>query len=242
MSRGKRSTWALAVAALGVAGWMLCGAAAQAAEGKIRVLYIGHGGHDWKGFETVLGEVLKRAGDFELTEAADLNALDADNLKKYDVVLFYGSGRNFTDPAQEKALDQFVRGGGGMAGVHATDAFKKSDVYWFLMGGRFTRHGGGKFPVLIVDKQHPITQGMEDFEISDETYQNAMHEKAKVYSLVRMDRGKEQQSMGWVQEVDQGRVFSTTLGHGKAAWDNPALQRLVVRGLYWAAGREPKAP
>jgi len=48
--------------------------------------------------------------------------------------------------------------------------------------------------------------------------------------------------MIWVQPWGKGRVFNTTLGHGKAAWANPHFQRLVVRGLYWAAGREPKDP
>jgi len=146
------------------------------------------------------------------------------------------------DPAQEKGLQEFVEGGGGLGGVHATDAFKQSDVYWRLLGGRFIGHGGGTFPIRIEDKKHPITAPMEDFEINDETYRNNYHPEFKLHSLIRMDRGQEQQSMGWVQEYGKGRVFNTTLGHGKAAWDNPQLQRLVVRGLYWAAGREPKDP
>ena len=241
MLGGKRFL-ALAVAVLSVAVWATGSDAAQAAQGKIKVLYIGHGGHDWKGFATLLGEVLDKTGDFEMTVAESLDELKAENLKGYDLVLFYGSGRNFTDPAQEQGLDKYVRGGGGLAGVHATDAFKKSDVYWHLMAGRFTTHGGGKFPVAIVDKKHPITAGIEDFEISDETYDNKFHEKAKIHSLVRCNRGREQQTMGWVQQVDKGRVFNTTLGHGKAAWVNPAFQRLVVRGLYWTAGRAPKDP
>jgi type 1 glutamine amidotransferase len=48
--------------------------------------------------------------------------------------------------------------------------------------------------------------------------------------------------MIWVQQYGKGRIFNTTLGHGKAAWVNPSLQQLVVRGLDWAVGREPKDP
>ena len=48
--------------------------------------------------------------------------------------------------------------------------------------------------------------------------------------------------MVWVQEFGKGRVFNTTLGHGQQAFDNPQFQRLVVRGLYWAAKRQPKDP
>jgi len=209
---------------------------------KIKVLLLGGRGHDWKGFHAVLAPVLEKTGDFEVTLSADLDDLKAEKIKNYDVVLFYGSGGDFADPAQEKGLDDFVRGGGGLAGVHATDAFKKSDVYWRLLGGRFIGHNGGSFMMRIENKKHPITATLEDFEISDETYRNSFHPDFKLDSLAHMDRDQEQQSMVWVQQVGQGRIFNTTLGHDKKAFVNPSFQRLVVRGLYWAAGRESKDP
>jgi len=209
---------------------------------KIKVLLLGGRGHDWRGFHEVISKVLEKTGEFELTLSAELDDLKAENISKYDVVLFYGSGGNFTDPAQEQGLKQFVENGGGVVGVHATDAFKKSDVYWHMLGGRFTGHGGGTFPIIILDRNHPITKGLENFEITDETYRNAIHPKARLHDLVRMDRGQEKQSMAWVQQYGKGRVFNTTLGHGRPAWENPSLQKMIVRGLYWAAGREPKDP
>ena len=117
-----------------------------------------------------------------------------------------------------------------------------SDVYWRMIGGRLTGHGGGNFMVRIEDTGHPITAGMEDFEITDETYRNRYHPEFQLNSLVHMDRGDEQQSMAWFSEIGQGRMFNTTLGHGEPAWTNPHFQRLVVRGLYWSAGRQPKDP
>jgi type 1 glutamine amidotransferase len=228
----------VALAALTIFGSVIDLAAAE----KIKVLLIGGRGHDWKGFHGVIAEVLKKTGDFALTLSTQLDDLKPPSTRKYDVVMFYGSGGDFTDGRQEQGLDDFVNRGGGLAGVHATDAFKQSDVYWRLLGGRFTTHGGGKFWLRIEDKKHPITAPMADFEISDETYQNQYHPDFKLHSLGRIDRGQEQQSMVWAQQVGKGRVFNTTLGHGKEAFDNPQFQRLVVRGLYWAAGREPKDP
>jgi len=226
------------LAALAVIGLASDAASAE----KTKVLLMGGRGHDWKGFHAVISPVLEKTGDFKVTLSGQLDDLKAQSIKKYDLVLFYGSGGNFADPSQEKGLAEFVSGGGGLAGVHATDAFKKSDVYWKLLGGRFIGHGGGKFMMRIEDKKHPITAPMKDFEISDETYRDKYHPDFKLHSLARVDRGKEQQSMVWVQQCGKGRVFNTTLGHGKAAWTNPHFQRLVVRGLYWAAGREPKDP
>jgi type 1 glutamine amidotransferase len=220
----------------------LVGTSGAAGAEKIEVLLMGGRGHDWRGFHGVISKVLEGTGDFQVTLSEDLDDLKAANIHKFDLVLFYGSGGNFANPEQEQGLADFVKDGGGLAGVHATDAFKKSDVYWRLMGGRFTGHGGGKFMMRIEDKEHPVTAPMADFEIQDETYRNQYHPDFELHSLARMDRGEEQQSMVWVQEYGKGRVFNTTLGHGKAAFDNPHLQRLVARGLYWAAGREPKDP
>jgi len=216
--------------------------ASAAPAGKIKLLMLHNGGHSFEGFKTALDPVLEKTGDFEVTVGESFDVLKAENIKAFDVVLFYGSGGKISDPAQEQGLEGFVAGGGGMAGVHATDANKRSDVYWRLIGGRFTGHGGGSFMVRIEDKKHPVTAGMDDFEIQDETYRNNYHPEAKIHSLVHMDRGQEQQSMAWVQEIGKGRVFCTTLGHGGGAFANPQFQRLVLRGLYWAAGREPKDP
>jgi len=234
-----RKSWLMA-AVTGLAFLVSTGAAFSAE--KTRLLLVGGRGHDWKTFHAVIAPVLEKTGDFEVTLTTKLDDLKAGSINKHAVVLFYGSGGDFTDPAQEQGLEAFVKNGGGLAGVHATDAFKKSDVYWKLMGGRFSGHGGGKFMLRIEDGKHPITAPMKDFEIQDEAYQNKDHPEAKMHSLGRIDRGKEQQSMVWVQDYGQGRIFSTTLGHGKEAFVNASFQQLVVRGLYWAAKREPKDP
>ena len=234
-----RKNWLLA-AGLGLA--FLCFAGSAFSAEKIKVLLVGGRGHDWNDFHAVIAPVLEKTGDFEVTLTTKLDDLKAESINKYNVVLFYGSGGDFADKAQEEGLEAFVKNGGGMAGVHATDAFKKSDVYWKLMGGQFTTHGGGKFMLRIEDNKHPVTAPMKDFEIQDETYQNKVHPDAKLHSLGKIDRGNEQHSMVWVQEYGKGRIFSTTLGHGKEAFVNPSFQQLVVRGFYWAAGREPKDP
>lgn len=220
---------------------LMVSSVALAAE-KTKVLLLGGRGHDWRGFHEVTATLLEKTGDFELTLSDNLDDLKADSIDKYDVVLFYGSGGNFTDEAQEKGLDEFVRGGGGLVGVHATDAFKKSDVYWQMFGGRFSGHGGGSFMMRIEDKSHPVMQAMSDFEIQDETYRNKYHPEFKLQSLAHMDRGNEQQAMVWQQKWGKGLIFNTTLGHGRAAWENPAFQKMLVRALYWVAGRQIKDP
>ena len=112
---------------------------------KIKILYMGGRDHDWKGYYDSIVPLFKKQGDFELIFSNKLDDLKAENIKKYDVVLFFGSGGNFTDKSQEIGLEEYLKNGGGIVGVHATDAFKKSDAYWKIFGGQFIGHGGVPF-------------------------------------------------------------------------------------------------
>ena len=235
--------WAL----LAVFGCLAAGLAAEplpvrVAKIKVKVLFVFNGGHNGKGFIELMGKVLEGTGDFTLTAAQSADELTADNIGKYDLVLFYGSGGTISEAKQEQGLWDFVQMGGGIVAVHATDANKKSDVYWELLGGRFIGHGGGKYSVRVYDPDHAITAGLTDFEIADETYAHQYHKNACMRCLVRMDRGTERQSMAWVQQHGKGRVFTTGFGDNQGAWGNPQFQRLVVRAMYWCAGRDPKYP
>jgi type 1 glutamine amidotransferase len=211
----------------------------QAAE-RVNVLWLRGGGvHDWKNNPPILKEVLDATGDFAVTFTENLDDMK-ERVRQFDVLAVYTTGMSLTDE-QEKGMCDFVQNGGGFVGIHsASDSFKNSDRYWEMVGGRFAGHGGGRYTVHIYDPEHPITQGLKDFEIQDETYRHDYHKNAQMRSLIRMNRGEERQSMGWVSRYGKGRVFFTGLGHGREAWSNPSFQEFVVRGMYWAAGREIK--
>lgn len=210
--------------------------------GKVKVLFLRGGGvHDWKGCTPILKDILYKTGDFEVTYTESLDDLK-DRIKQFNIIVQYTTGMELT-PEQEKGLCDFVQNGGGYVGIHsASDSFKNADRYWEMLGGRFAGHGGGKFTVHIYDREHPITKGLEDFEIQDETYSHNYHKNAQMRSLTRMSRGDERQSMSWVSHYGKGRLFYTGNGHGPEAWSTPTFQKLVVRGAYWAAGRQVKDP
>ncbi len=216
--------------------------AAAQADGKVKVLFLRGGGvHDWKNNPPILTAILEKTGDFDVTYTESLDDLK-ERIKQFDIVIQYTTGLQLTEE-QEKGYCDFVANGGGYVGIHsATDSFKKADRYWEMVGGRFAGHGGGKYTVYIYDREHPITKGLQDFEIQDETYSHSYHKNAIMRCLTRMNRGKERQAMSWVSHYGKGRMFYTGNGHGREAWSNPHFQRLVVRAAYWAAGRKVKDP
>ena len=72
---------------------------------KLKVLYMGGRGHDSPGYEKFLTAFLAEQGGFDLVISNKLDDLRTGTIDKYDVVLFFGSGGNFTDPAQEKGFE-----------------------------------------------------------------------------------------------------------------------------------------
>jgi type 1 glutamine amidotransferase len=145
-----------------------------------------------------------------------------------------GSTKRVADmtPAQEEGLFQFVSSGKGLVGVHGTG-------WWIggkavdLIGGHANWHPPGlTFTVNVLDKSHPITQGLDDFEVEDEIYMSAWD--PNIYILATADWSDKKHPMAWVKPYGKGRVFYTTLGHGPSTFERPAMQQFITQGVRWA--------
>jgi type 1 glutamine amidotransferase len=169
---------------------------AQAAE-KVRVLIIdGQNNHTWQNMTPPMKADLERSGRFDVTVAttppakSPKEAWDSfrPDFRKYDVVLSNYNGEPW--PAEvQKALEDYVAGGGGLAIIHAANnAFADWPEYNKMIGlgwrdakfgDRLTVDDSGKvvrtpkgegpssshgpthaFTVKVRNPNHPITRGM----------------------------------------------------------------------------------
>lgn len=161
----------------------------------------------------------------------DLADLNPANLARFDVILNYSTARVATDE-QIEALLGAVRGGIGYIGLHAATAtFLTSKPYLQMMGGRFHRHPPlGRFIVEIVDREHPITAGLSDFEIEDERY-----ELVDVVDGLEVLARNEGHPMAYATRYGAGRVAYVALGHDARSLGRPEYHRLVSQAIGWAA-------
>ena len=209
----------------------------QAAPRRGEVLFLGNTSkhHDSGKYAPWLAISLFKEG-INLTYTVDLNDLNPENLAKYDGLIIYANHDNLS-PAQEQAMKAFVEEGKGLIPLHsASGCFKNSDWYIKTIGGQFKSHGTGSFATTIVDKKHPITQGLAEFTTSwDETY---VHQNLNSDMTVLMTRkeGDRQEPYTWVRNQGKGRVFYTAYGHNDSTWTNPGFQKLVSNGVMWALG------
>ncbi|MCX7045623.1 MAG: PmoA family protein [Candidatus Sumerlaeota bacterium] len=225
--------------------------AAERAPVKVLILS-GRNNHDWKTTTPALKKILEDNGRFavpvDVTEPPA--KLDAASLAKYDVIISNWSNWPKTDerdwgPDVEKAVLDFVRGGKGFVLFHAAAAtFISWPEFQQMAGstwGKETHHGKQhEFKVVMADKDHPITRGLQDFWITDELWRRAqMQPTAHILcrALSAKDPGESGQDepVAHCSEFGKGRCFNLILGHDTKVMQNAAWTVLMTRGVEWAA-------
>ena len=203
----------------------------------IEVLFLGHNSkhHDSARFEPMLAEALAPEG-ITFTYTPDPNALNTENLAKYDALMIYANHNTIT-PEQEKALLDFVAGGKGFLPIHAASyCFRNSPPYVALVGAQFQKHGTGEFTATIVKPDHPVVAGIQPFNVWDETYVHTMHNQDRTVLMERVDDvGREPWT--WVRTQGKGRVFYTAYGHDERVWSHPMFHRLIRNAVRWTVSK-----
>jgi type 1 glutamine amidotransferase len=220
----------------------------QAAQEPIRTLIVTGcdvSSHRWYETTPAIRNILEETKKFDVFVCEDPAILESKQaLEKYSlIVLNYFNYRapTISDRAKEN-LAAFVHGGKGFVALHLAsasfsewDEFHKMVGRWWVMGK--SGHGPrGKFTANVVDKNHPITKGMSDFETDDELYAKLLGE-APIHVLVSAysDWSKKVEPLAFTLSYGKGHVYHHCFGHDVKAIVNPSVARLLARGAEWAA-------
>jgi len=184
---------------------------------------------------------------------------DAHNIEYFDAVVFVNSTGTFNmNEEQKKAFLSAVHDRGmGVVGAHAAlDANHDNGVsnwpeWTEMMGGTFQSHPWNTFnaPVIVEDPSNPTVRHFSNkFWITDEMYQATNWSRDKVNVLMRLDESKldfsnnrgrpdKDQAITWSKMYGKGRVFYSSLGHTKEAWEDPDVLKMYLEGVKWVLGR-----
>ena len=83
---------------------------------------------------------------------------------------------------------------------------------------------------------HPITQGLQDWEMVDETYTMA-DPGPDCEILLTADHPQSMRTLAWTRHYRNSRVFCFQSGHDNQTWVHPNFREVVRRGLLWCAQR-----
>ena len=201
--------------------------------------------HPWREISETTREILVKSGKFDVKVCEDPLILEsATALNAYDVIVFTICSRRLAElPAQaQENLLNYVKGGKGFFVQHlATASFPKWEEFGKMCGRKWVMGTSGHgpravFEAKVVDKEHPITAGLSNFETDDELYAK-LQGTGDIHVLVQADSdwSKKTEPLVFTLPYGKGRVVQNAFGHDRKALMTPNVQTIITRGVEWAA-------
>ena len=147
---------------------------------------------------------------------------------------------------------EFVRGGGGFAGVHsASDTEYDWTWYGQLVGAYFASHPPGvrEGRLLVRRADHPATRHLPatwtrfdewyDFRDVQPGSTTLLDIDETSYKTPAENPQPSPRPIAWLRDFDGGRSFYTALGHTTESWEDPLFVAHVWSGILAAAGSAP---
>ena len=222
--------------------WALLALAVSAADAEpLRILLV-TGGHSYdNAFHSVFEQP---EADWRVTINPHPAAFSGDIRGRYDAVVLYDMTSE-VDEERRKNLRAYVEAGGGLLVLHHA-ILDYQDWPWFeqTVGGKYLESDEGEDAastylhdvemVVRVVAKHPVTAGLEDFRIEDETY-GGMRISDANRVLLETDEKSSDGPVAWVSSYPRARVVYVQLGHGPAAHRDAHFRRLVRNAIEWVA-------
>lgn len=145
-------------------------------------------------------------------------------------------------PEQGKAVRNFVESGGSALFLHNTTHVGLTDPdFRHVLGAAYTGHPPIRtFKVKVTNSDHPITQGVKDFIITDEQHymdydKDPKHLFLQTVNEEGLDYNKQGATApgGWSYDYGKGRVCYMSPGHMLSDLWHPEYIKLQQNALRW---------
>jgi len=175
------------------------------------------------------------------------------NLDSFDAIFFYGVREIELSDDQRADLMSFIRDDGkGFVAAHtASTAFFSWPEFGEMLGGRYDGHPWGRTEarVILEDPAFPAVEHFRPlFTLREEFYQMRDFSRDEVRVLARIDptsvdlnhdgvnRTDGDFPLAWAKMHGEGRVFYSSFGHEREAWDDPVLEKMWLEAMKWGLG------
>jgi uncharacterized protein len=214
----------------------------------IRILVI-TGGHDYKVEQ--FNQMLSNLGENITYQIAELPAAYEmflpENRSRYDVLVFYHMWQQITEEQANVLSDCIKQGKPLVALHHSICAYDDWPEYYNIIGGKYfhkpTTVNGKLYPacsyihdlhfkVKIADVDNPVTKGIKDFEIFDETYKG-YYVEAGVTPLLTTDEPSSAPVIGWTKNYGKARIVTIQSGHDVPTFENSDFRILLKQAIEW---------
>jgi uncharacterized protein len=187
---------------------------------------------------------------------------NAEQLGKFDVVIFNNSTGRVLNDEQQTVLEHYVTQGGSLIGIHGAGD-DSHHWEWYeqnLLGSTFSHHAldpqlqEAKI-TLHTGGDSLMTQGLPpNWTHTDEWYVFFENPKEKGFTILltidgeainpsgnllwmtdkNFGMGKEH-PVAWYRKSGQGKTFYTSIGHNAAAWEQKPFTDMLINAVTWCS-------
>ena len=169
--------------------------------------------------------------------------------KNIDVLVFYHMTRQIFADRQASFLKLLEQGKGMVFIHHSLVAYQNWPEFENIIGGRYftdttqgnslsTYHEEVNVSLSIADKDHPVTRGIEDFQVFDEVYGN-YRVLPGIQPLVSTNHPESTPLVGWANSYKNSRIIFIQPGHGPQIFADPNYRKMLQQAIRWVGTSKP---
>jgi uncharacterized protein len=209
----------------------------------------------------IIAELAKKNNWF-LYETEEGGVFNAAQLAKFSTVIFNNSTGEVINDEQKRALEQYVKNGGSLIGIHGSgDNSHHWDWYVKnLLGAEFSHHPLNpqfqKTDVLLDNQADSVLTAEipQKWTHTDEWYVFFENPRKKDFNILYTINGESIKPSGnvpilasaknfgmgkdhpvaWCKHIGKGKTFYTSMGHDESVWKNQNFVKLIENAMKWS--------
>jgi len=197
------------------------------------------GGHDFNRVEFF--DMFDRISDIQYQEIVqpEANALiESGQLDEYDLLIFYDMYDSITEGQKEAYLRLADEKKPMLFLHHSLVSYQEWPEFKAMVGGKYHTQDSSRLSYykhdesinVHIEKQHPITNGLKDFTIVDETYGHC-EILPNVLPLLSTDHPRSMPLIGWINKYREQEIVYLQGGHGPTAFRDENFQKILGQAI-----------
>lgn len=164
-------------------------------------------------------------------------------ISAFDVLVFYDMYDEISAPQKQAYLDMLEAGRAMVFLHHSIVSYQKWPSFIDIVGGRYNQSDSSRILSdyrhdvdipIHVEKDHPITDGVEDWTMFDEIYMRC-EIKDDVIPLLSTTHPESMPLVGWINPFGRSDVVYLQAGHGVGIFSDSNFLKLLEQSIRWSA-------
>ena len=206
---------------------------------QLMVVTGGHG-FDRPTFFAMFAE-MPHIGYEEIEQPLANEMIAAGRVEKYDAIVFYDMYDSITDEQKKGYLNLIAQQKPLLFLHHALVSYQAWPTFKNIVGGKYhtsdtsresNYHHDEQISVKVLDPAHPVTDGVQNFKILDETYGNCEINR-DVKPLLWTEHPLSMPYLGWVNHFSGHSIVYLQGGHGPSAYADPNFRQILQQAIRW---------